>query len=128
MRARANLNPNMLEGYVRASLDRLEFKYRTHAGQFVVEFEVTSPCQMLVRVEDLTRERVRIPFFTRTKMESAVELRRVIGSEGSEGEVKKCAELFARNLRDALPIEPWRGMGTFRTREEKGKWQRLAEL
>ena len=120
----------MLGDHVQATLDKLGFKYRKNTARYVIEFEVVSPCSMLIRVEDLARERAGFPYVLRSslKVESAIELRRVIGATTPEEEVRRNASIFARSLRDVLPKEPWKGIGLIGSRSEKSNWEKLEEL
>lgn len=128
MKARASLDPNILVDFVRTNLDKLGFSYRTTAAEFIVEFEVLSPCHMLVRVEDLTVQRRAFSFLGPSKPESAIEMRRVVGTEGSEEELRRCASAFLQGLLKSLPREPWRGTGFLKGRSGRNDWERLDEL
>jgi hypothetical protein len=116
-----------LASHVQETIEKLGFSYRKNMGRSIFEFEVLSPCRMFVTIEDLTREQLGYPFRSRIRVESAIELHRLIPSSGSEEELRKHASAFVQGLRDSLPKEPWIGIG-LRTRSEKANWERLGDL
>jgi hypothetical protein len=89
---------------------------------------VISPCHFLVRVEDLSMERVGFPIRSRVKLESAIEVNRTVGAEDPESEVARCVSEFVSALRAAAPPEPWKGLGLVGSRLEKANWESLGEL
>jgi len=128
LRARAALSPALLSNFVRASLDSLGYSYRKNEGAFVVEFEVITPHKMLIRVEDLTRPQSGFPLRSSLRVESAIEILRVVGSGETEGGLRDCASRFLVKLRSLLPKEPWKGIGFPAVGSEKANWERLADL
>jgi hypothetical protein len=117
----------LLAFHVQETIEKLGFSYRKNMGRSIIEFEISSPCRMFVTIEDLTREQLGYPFRSRLRVESAIELQRLIPSTGSEEELRKHASAFVRGLRDSLPKEPWIGIG-LRAQSEKANWERLADI
>ena len=118
----------MLSDKVQKCLDGLGWSYRKGSGSSIDEYEVTSPCQILIRVEDLTGVSGGFAFWVSFRRESAIELRRVVGSHESDSEARQFASTFLKKLRDTLPQEPWKGTGFVREREQKSNWERLSEI
>jgi len=128
MRARTSLSAGELEKLISETLEELGFVCRRNQGLGVAEFEVVSPCGFLVRVEDLTWERIGFLLRSRVKVESAIEVNRLVGAEGPESEVERRVSEFLTALRAVTPPEPWKGLGIMGSRSEKANWERLGEL
>jgi hypothetical protein len=116
----------LVEG-VRASLERQGFTYRTNVGRSLIEFEVTSPCKLLIVVEDLSEYRVGY-LGGRIRREAALEIKRMVGSTTSTEELRKHALRFVTDLVESLPKEPWKGTGYIRSRWERSNWKKLSEI
>jgi len=128
VRALSRMDHPRLVEVLEASLKALGYSYVKNQGRDFTEFEVRSPCQFLASVESLVSPRLTF-FIPRSGVaESAIELRRLVGSTGSEAELSTCVSAFVRELRSALPKEPWKGTGFFRSRAEKARWEKLGEL
>jgi len=128
VRARTSINPEELERLVGETLKKLGFAARLNRGRGVTEFEVVSPCNFLVRVEDITRERLSFGFRSRIKVESAIELYPTVGSRDPKEEVERRASEFLTALRAVVPPEPWKGLGLMGSRAEKANWELLGRL
>lgn len=128
MRALSKMDHLQLAEILEASLKNLGYSYLKNQGRDFTEFEVQLPCQFMATVESLTRPRLTFLLPRSAVAESAIELRRVIGSKGPAAEPSTCASALVRELRSALPKEPWKGTGFFRARAEKDRWERLGEL
>ena len=113
MRVLAKLDDWMLSERVEEALKKLGFAYLKNRGQNVTEFVVQSPCHLIVTVENLTREQIGFPLRSRFRVESAVELRRVIGGEEPESELRSCAATLVRELQPELPEKGWKGLWDF---------------
>ncbi len=128
VRARTSLSAGLLEKLVGETLKELGFVCRRNRGLGVAEFEVVSPCEFLVRVEDLTTERMGYPLRSRVKIESAIVVNRTVGSKAPESEVGRRVTEFLTALRASAPAEPWKGLGILGSRSEKENWEGLGEL
>ena len=128
VRARTSLSAEELENLVSETMKELGFVCRRNQGLGVAEFEVVSPCGFLVRVEDLTGERMGFPLRSRLKVESAITVNRLLGAKEPESEVGHRVSEFLTALRAAAPAEPWKGLGIMDSRSEKANWERLGEL
>ena len=116
-----------LASRVQEAMSRLGFVFLKNESEHVTEFEVRSPCQFLVVVEDVSGPSSKRPRNPK-KGESALDLKPLIGSSSTTEEVKRCADAMAKEIRSLLPPEPWRGTGIFRSRAVKEKWERLWDL
>ncbi len=128
MRALIRMDDRKLADSVELSLKNLGYSYYKNQGRNVTEFEVHSPCHMIVSVENLAREQFGFPFRSPVRIESAIELRRTIGASEPEERTRQCSAAFVNDLRSSLPDEPWKGLGVLRSRAEKQIWERLGEL
>jgi hypothetical protein len=128
MRALCRMDNRKLAEILETSLKKLGYSYIKNQGRSVTEFEVRSPCQFLAAVEDLTRQRLSFLVRSPVVVESAVELRRLVGATGPPAELSACASALARELRSALPNEPWKGVGAHRSRAARSNWENLGEL
>jgi len=128
VRARTTINSEELERLVAETLKKLGFVTRINRGHAVTEFEVVSPCDFLVRVEDTTRERLGFGVRSKIKVESAIELYPTVGSPDPREEVERHVAEFLTALRAAVPPEPWKGLGLVGSRVEKGNWEQLGRL
>jgi hypothetical protein len=128
VRALTKVDYLKLAEILEASLKNLGYTYYKNQGREVTEFEVRSPCQFIASVEGVTSQRLGFIFLRPLAVESVVEIRRMIGSKGSEAELLTCVSALVRELRSALPKEPWKGTGFFRSRAERTRWERLDEL
>ncbi len=113
---------------VAQAMQKQGFVHRVNRGNNVTEFEVTSPCHLLVRVEDLTARRVGLGLRSGVRFESAIEIVRTIGATEPEGETRAQASSFLDELRTITPPEPWKGLGFTGSRREKSNWERLGDL
>jgi hypothetical protein len=111
-----------------ASLKNLGYSYIKNQGRDITEFEVRSPCRFVASVESLTSQRPTFLIPRSAVTESAIELRRLIDSKRSEAEPSACVSALVRELRSALPKEPWKGTGRLRSRTERARWEKLGEL
>ncbi len=125
MRALIKMSDRKLAVLVEESLNGLGFSFIRNQGRNVTEFEVRAPCHFVVSVENLARERVGYPFRSGVSVESAIEVKRLIGSPDPEEALREHSSAFVRELKRKLPGEPWRGLGVFRSREEKRIWEAL---
>jgi hypothetical protein len=128
MRALCRMDYQKLAEILEASLKKLGYSYVKNQGASFTEFEIRSPCQFLATVEDLTRHRLSFLVRSPVVVESAVELRRLVGAKGAEAESAACASALARELRSALPKEPWKGTGVYASRAERTNWENLGQL
>lgn len=128
VRALTKIDHLRLAEILEASLKSLGYAYYKNQGREITEFEVRSPCQFIASVEGLTSQRLSFVLLRPPSVESVIEIRRMIGSKGSEAELLTCVSALVRELRSALPKEPWKGTGFFRSRVERTRWERLDEL
>jgi hypothetical protein len=102
-----------LAGIVEKALRGLGFTFLKNGGGSVFEFEVQSPCKCIVSVQNMTGPRSRIPFVAITRVESMVEVRRMIGGE-QRGEVLSAAvRSIVGALSPAIPDSKWKGLDEF---------------
>lgn len=127
MRALCRMDHQKLSEILEVSLKKLGYSYIKNQGVGFTEFEIRSPCQFLATVEDLRRERPSFLVRSPVVIESAVELRRLVGAKGQAGEMA-CASALVRELRSALPEEPWKGTGVHTSRVERANWENLGQL
>ncbi|HUI85589.1 MAG TPA: hypothetical protein VLY21_00340 [Nitrososphaerales archaeon] len=127
MRATTSLEYSALVSCVEASLVKLGFGHLKNVTKRVTEFEVESPCHFRVLVEDETRERYGFALLRSEKNESAIEILRTLGATEPEDDLRRNVSAFVAALREALPQDPWKGFGPFRSRSEKVKWSELSE-
>lgn len=111
-----------------SSLKRLGFSYIKNQGRNVTEFEVRSPCRFIASVESVTGQKLSFLIPRSGVLESAVELRRLIGSNESEASLSACVSALVRELRSALPEEPWKGTGLLKSKGERANWESLGDL
>ena len=117
-----------LAALVQETLNGLSFSHFKNQGRNVTEFQVSSPCPFIVTVENLSRWQIGFPFRSRARVESALELRRLIGSGDTEERLRTHASVFLQDLRKRLPDDPWKGLGIVGSRQAKEMWQALGEL
>jgi len=110
------------------SLKKLGYSYFKNHGHGMIEFEIREPCHMLARVEDLTRSRLSFLIRSPIVVESALELRRAVGTRPTSIDASVCASALAREIRSAMPEKPWKGTGVYRSRVEKNSWSKLENL
>jgi hypothetical protein len=127
MRARSDLTQEALVEKVQETLAKLGYTFRRSEGNFLTEFEVMTPCRMLITVEDITHEQIGYPLRSRIRVESAIEVRRLIPSTESADLLRRHASAFVASLRARLPREPWKGIGVT-SHSEKDNWERLADI
>jgi hypothetical protein len=128
VRALARLDAGKLSDSVVETLAKLGYSYSKNQGLYVTEFEVRFPSNFGVVVEDLTRAQAGYPLRSRVRVESALELRRTIGAADDEEQLRRSVVTFAKELRAALPAEPWNGLGVLSSRSQKRNWKSLGEI
>ena len=102
---------NRLSVKVEDALKRISYSYFRNQGQNVTEFEVRSPCTVLVTVENLTRDQMGFPFRSRTRVESAFEIRRLVGSRQTDDALLPCANALVREVQESIPAGTWKLLG-----------------
>jgi len=115
-------------GLVEQSLQRLGFTFIKNQGLNITEFEVRSPCHFIVSVENLTREQFSLLLRSPIRVESAVEIKRLIGSHDPESELKERVGALVGELRRSLPDAPWKRSGILRGGIARRNWESLGEL
>lgn len=128
VRALCRMDYLKLVEILEASLRKLGYSYLKNQGMNFTEYDVQSPCQLMATVENLTRLRPSFLIRSPIVVESAIELRRIIGAKGSAADQSACASALAQEIRSALPKQPWKGTGVYRSRAERTSWERLGEL
>ena len=128
MRALTRMDHLRLAEILEASLKNLGYSYIKNQGREITEFEVRSPCQFVASVENLVSQRPTFLIPRSAVTESAIELRRLVDSKGPEAELSACVSALVRDLRSALPKEPWKGTGHFGSKTERERWEKLGEL
>ena len=111
MRAIVSMSANRLSAKVEEVLKQISYSYFRNQGQNITEFEVRSPCRVLVAIENLTREQVGFPFRSRTRIESAFEIRRLVGSQETDDTLLPCANTLVREVVKSLPSGSWKLLG-----------------
>ena len=114
MRAIVSMSANRLSAKVEDVLKQISYSHFRNQGQNVTEFEVRSPCRVLVTIENLTRDQVGFPFRSRTRVESAFEVRRLVGSQETDDTLLPCANTLVREIVKSLPSGSWKLLGSRR--------------
>jgi hypothetical protein len=127
MRALIRLDSGKLTAIVEESLRELNFAYLKNEGRNVTQFEVQTPCHLIVSVENVTREQLTFLIRPHLRVESALELRPMVGVREPEPDRPRCQSALVRVLRSHLPDEPWKGAGVLRSRSQKANWEKLDE-
>jgi hypothetical protein len=127
MRAVTGLRYPELARCVENSLKNKGFVYLKNKSSRITEFEIRSPCHFRVLLEDCTGERLSF-FFRAPRNESSIEVRRDLEAPETESAVGQHVSIFLVDLMTLLPRKPWHGLGFFRSRFEKAKWEELGKL
>jgi len=110
------------------SIQELQFEYVRSGNNTIAEFEVKAPIYFRVVIEQNPlpdERRLLIPALSRPEG-TTLEIR--FGIDASEEEQTsgmKYIGRFLRTLVDALPASPWAGIGWWRSRREKKRWNQL---
>ncbi|QQG49490.1 MAG: hypothetical protein HY247_04110 [archaeon] len=126
MRALTRLADSEVSKAVETSLGRLGFKYYTNRGQRITEFETSFPVKFLVTIENLNRSQFGFPLRSSFRIESALEVKPLVGSGEDMRTVRTSARALVIEIRRELP-QPWKGMG-FRSKSQEVAWMNLGEL
>ncbi len=125
MRTLAAVHAARLADVAEQSLKTLGYSYITNKASTLVEYEVRSPCHFLVTIEDLTRRQWGYPFRSGVKVESAIEVKPLVGAPESVDVSRKYAADFIALLRKSFPKEG--DGGRLRSHSDRG-WESLAEF
>lgn len=110
MRAITKIEHRKLADLAENGLKELGFTFLKNGGGDVFEFEVQSPCRCIVSVRNLTQMRLAFPFVARTKVESLIEVRPMLGGEQQGEVVSKAAESIAEALSASIPRKKWKAL------------------
>ena len=113
----------MLEASVETALSDLGFNFLKSQGRLVAEYEVTSPCSFRVLVEALDREQFGYPLRSPLRVESSVEVTRVIGAREPPQGVAAYVSDFVAALMLAVAQKSARSPPS-----EVAKLEKLAEI
>jgi hypothetical protein len=127
MRVLVRLDSGRLAAIVEESLRELNFVYLKNMGRNMTQFELQAPCHLIVSVENTTREQLTFLIRPPLRVESALELRPMVGVREPEPDLLRCQSALVRVLRSHLPDEPWKGLGVLRSRSQKANWEKLGE-
>ncbi len=95
---------------IEKSLKSLGFAFIKHGGGTVTEFEVRSPCQLLITVHDLKRLTLGLLFIPHVKVESLIDVRPIIGASNDTGSLRRAYSDLAKALSNDVPEKKWKGM------------------
>lgn len=109
MHAVTKIDHRTLAEITEKGLRGIGFTFLKNGGGDVFEFEVQSPCQFIVSVQNTTRVRMVVPFIARTSRESLIEIRPLIGGERPGVVLSKAAESVVAALSTDIPADKWRG-------------------
>ncbi|MGD0395404.1 MAG: hypothetical protein ABSB26_00655 [Nitrososphaerales archaeon] len=123
MRVLVRMEDRKLAGCVQQSLEDLGFSFIKNQGRSLTEFEVRRPCHFIVTVENLAREQFGYPFRSPIRVESAIEVKPLIGSPEPENRLRETYSALFNHLRGKLHDEPWKGLGALASRHEKRIWE-----
>ena len=126
MRALIRMGDRELAESVERSLENLGFDFIKNQGLNVSEFEVHSPCHFIVSVENLSRQRFTFLLRSGVRIESAIEIKRLVGSDDSESKLRGCSAALVEDLRRNLPPEPWKGLGVFGSKIARNAWESMS--
>lgn len=113
MKAFTRLEHRELASIAEKGLRGLGFTFLKNGGGNVIEFEVQSPCRCIVSVQNLTRVAPFLPFIPRKKVESMIEIRRLIGGGEREDALSKVAESIVGALSPDVPRSEWEDLDEF---------------
>lgn len=125
MQAATRIEYSKLAARVQGTLERLGMSYLRNQGRTVTEFEVQSPCHFRIVVEQRSEESFGFPFINRGGSETILELRRDLDRPEPDPVLKQHASAFIRGLVAGLPVSPWKGFGTLRTKSQRRRWEEL---
>jgi hypothetical protein len=100
----------MLAEITEKGLRGIGFTFLKNGGGDVFEFEVRSPCRFIVSVQNITQVRMVVPFIARTRRESLIEIRPLIGGERPGEVLSKAAESVVAALSTDIPSDKWKGV------------------
>ena len=124
MRALIGLDDGVLSRFVEEALKRKGFAFLRGKGSNVTEYEVTSPHRFLVTVENTTREKIWFPF-RGARVESALEVKRKIGANEPDDQLRQCVAEFLNTLCGSMPSETWHMFRIAGPGAETGDWRDL---
>lgn len=122
MRALVGVDDSSLAMRVEASLRSLGFSYFKNQGNNTTGLEVQSPCHFMITIENLSRPQLGFPLRRRVKVESAIQLRRTLGTKDPKSEVDGCVSAFVKDLCAALPGKEWKGLLALGSLTESEDW------
>ena len=114
MRTYLKISPGKLAVLLEESLTAMGYAFIKNIGLNVTEFEVQRPARFILAVENQTREQIGYPFRSRIKVESALEWKRLIGSNEPDGRISASVSAILKDLGPRLPADPWKGAGVAR--------------
>jgi len=118
-----------MKRFVEASLKSLGYTYTTNQARGVTEFEVSSPREFRIVVEEGVIGSASLPFFRGTPRSGCVvEVRRTLDSDPDDQEVRGKVAAWLEDLVARLPREPWEGFGFIRSRTERTRWKELSQV
>ncbi len=97
-----------LSAQVESVLKQLGFKFIVNGGGSVTEYEVQEPCKFIVSVRDASGSSFRFPLIASTKIETIIELRRMVGGEKNQESLRRAAGSLAGALSAQFPKLKWK--------------------